>query len=70
MVDKIFIDTSVIVNSFLIEEKGSENSRRLLEKIKEGEMIGITSELTLVELASAITRRTNKLLDPEDLVSK
>jgi len=44
-----FIDTSIIVNSFLIEEKGSENSGSLLEKIKEGEMIGITSELILVD---------------------
>lgn len=30
-----------------------------MEKIKEGEVRGVISELTLVELAAAITRRTN-----------
>lgn len=54
----IYVDTSVIVNSFFTREKNSENSKELMKKIKEGVFKASTSDFTLIEVASAISRRT------------
>lgn len=54
----IYIDTSVIVNSFFTKEEGSENSRELMKKIREGIFTASTSQFTLMEVASAISRRS------------
>jgi len=63
---RIYLDTSVIVNSFFANEVGTESSKKLMEKIKDGEFIACTSEFTILEIASAISRRSG---DP-DLVDE
>jgi predicted nucleic acid-binding protein len=54
----IYIDTSVIINSFFTTEKNSRNSKELMRRIKEGEYTASTSEFTLIEVASAVSRVT------------
>ena len=56
----IYLDTSVIVNSFFTGEKGSESSRELMKRIREGTFTASTSDFTLIEVASAISRRIKK----------
>jgi len=62
----IYIDTSVIVNSFFTDEKGTESSKKLMEKIRDGKFTACTSEFTILEIASGISRRSG---DP-DLVNE
>ncbi|ODS42839.1 MAG: hypothetical protein MSIBF_06095 [Candidatus Altiarchaeales archaeon IMC4] len=55
----IYLDTSVIVNSFFTHESKAEQSKKLMEKIRDGKYTACTSEFTLLEIVSAISRRTN-----------
>lgn len=54
----IYIDTSVIINSFFSNEAGSENSKEIMRMIKDKKFIALTSGFTLIEVASAISRNT------------
>ena len=57
-VKMIYIDTSVIVNSFFTKEKGGENSKKLMKSIRDGIFTALTSEFTLIEVVSAVSRVT------------
>ncbi len=56
-----FIDTSVIVNSFLVEETDSKYSQRVMKLVASGDIDAAISELTLIETGAAITRRTGNV---------
>lgn len=58
VVRMIYIDTSIIVNSFFTDEDGGEYSKELMSRIKEGRFTALTSDFTLIEVASAISRGT------------
>jgi len=58
MVERITIDSSVIVAALLDREKKHNECRNLLEKVKNGEYIAIEPYIVLVEIVAAIKRRT------------
>ena len=65
---KVFIDTSVIVNSYLVSEDGTEASKTIMKNISEGNVIGFISEITLIEAGAAITRRSKDIFKSREFV--
>lgn len=64
----LYLDTSVIVNSFFVDEEDSEFSLKLMEDISNGVCLGVTSEYTLLEVACAISRVTSDPDSAKDFV--
>jgi len=64
----VYLDTSVIVNSFFVDERDSEFSLRLMEYICEALCFGITSEYTLLEVACAVSRVTGDSDSAKDFI--
>lgn len=58
MVNRITIDSSVIVAALLEKEKKHKECKSLLEKVKNGKYIAIEPYIVLVETIAAIKRRT------------
>jgi predicted nucleic acid-binding protein len=56
---KVTLDSSVIVSGLLIFEPRYQESVRILKKVFEGEYLAILPSIVLVEVVSAIKRRTN-----------
>lgn len=54
------LDASVFINAFHTDEKGSEDSRRLLELLREGSALLIEPSLLLPEAAAAVRRGTQE----------
>jgi len=58
MVERITIDSSVIIAALLKQEKKHEECKRLFEKVKNGEYLAVEPFIVLVEIVAAIKRRT------------
>lgn len=55
---KVTLDSSVIIAALLKQEKNYEECFKLLEKIKNGEVLALEPYTVLVEIIAAIRRRT------------
>ena len=60
MVEKLTIDSSVIVASLLEKEKDHHNALKLWKEVIIGEVIAIMPYTVLVEVVAAIRRRTGQ----------
>ena len=60
MVEKLTIDSSVIVASLLEKEKDHHNALKLWKEVITGKVIAIMPYTVLVEVAAAIRRRTGQ----------
>ena len=60
MVEKLTIDSSVIVASLLEKEKDHHNSLKLWNEVIAGKVIAIMPYTVLVEVVAAIRRRTGQ----------
>ncbi len=58
MVERITIDSSVIVAALLEKEKKHQECKSLLEKVKNGKYVAIEPYIVLVETVAAVKRRT------------
>ncbi len=58
MVERITIDSSVIVAALREKEAKHRECKRILEKVKSGEYLAIEPYIVLVEVVAAIKRRT------------
>lgn len=55
---RVFIDSNIFLNFLLREETSYEGSKRLLTKIEEGDMEGITTLINIMEILSVLRKRS------------